>query len=95
MAKSSSTLASVLVMLRVPAWIGALYALLKSNADPDLWGHLRFGLDVLAMRHLPTADPYSYTSDRPWVNYEWLSELVMGASYRAFGTWGLSGSGLR
>ena len=50
----ATTLSTVLAMLRVPAWIGAFYALLTTNADPDLWGHLRFGLDALSSGHLRT-----------------------------------------
>jgi hypothetical protein len=82
-------LQSALVMLRVPAWIGVFYALLRTNADPDLWGHLRFGLDALAARRLETIDPYSYTSDIPWLNHEWLSEVVLAVAYRAGGPAGL------
>jgi len=76
-------------MLRVPAWIGVFTALLKTNSDPDLWGHLRFGLDALAARRLTTIDPYSYTSDIPWLNHEWLSEVTIAVAYRAFGPAGL------
>ena len=32
-------------------------------ADADLWGHVRFGLDILSAGHLPSVDPYSFTSD--------------------------------
>jgi len=73
----------------IPAWIGVFYVLLKTNADPDLWGHLRFGLDALAAHGLTTIDPYSYTSDIPWLNHEWLSEVVIAAAYQAFGSAGL------
>jgi hypothetical protein len=84
-----STLTSLLIMMRVPVWIAACYAVLKASADPDLWGHLRFGLDTLAAGHVSTSDPYSYTSDMPWVNHEWLSELLMAVAYRGFGNAGL------
>ena len=59
-------------------------------ADPDLWGHLRFGLDLLATRAIPLSDHYSFTSDRAWVNHEWLSELLMGFAYTYGGVWGLN-----
>lgn len=62
---------------------------LPTSADPDLWGHLRFGLDIVAARALPTADVYAFTSDRPWINHEWLSEVLMAVSYSAAGTSGL------
>lgn len=59
-------------------------------ADPDLWGHLRFGLDLLATRAIPWSDRYSFTSDQAWVNHEWLSELLMGFAYTYGGVFGLN-----
>jgi hypothetical protein len=59
------------------------------KADPDLWGHTRFGLDILESRSLPKVDPYSFTQDVSWINHEWLSELLMGAAYHSGGTFGL------
>ncbi len=61
-----------------------------THADPDLWGHVRFGLDTLATRSLPSVDPYSFTQDRPWINHEWLSEVGMAAAYRSAGPAGLA-----
>jgi hypothetical protein len=60
-----------------------------TRADPDLWGHLRFGLDMLSQHTLPSVDPYSFTQDVPWINHEWLSELIMGIAYRLGGSLGL------
>jgi hypothetical protein len=60
-----------------------------THADPDLWGHVRFGLDALATHSLPATDRYSFTQDRAWLNHEWLSEVVMAAAYEALGTLGL------
>ncbi len=62
-------------------------ALLVSGVagDPDFWGHLRFGLDILAQRQLTAVDPYSFTQDVPWVNHEWLSELLMAAAFQTAG----------
>jgi hypothetical protein len=62
---------------------------LATRADPDLWGHLRFGLDLLRDRRLTSIDPYSFTQDKPWTNHEWLSELQLAWAYRAGGTTGL------
>ncbi len=59
-------------------------------ADPDLWGHVRFGQDMRQRLSIPSEDPYSFTSDRPWVNHEWLSEVVMGAAFDLGGSVGLS-----
>jgi hypothetical protein len=85
----SNTVSNAIPVLRVPVWIGVFCALLTTTADPDLWGHVRFGLDMLSTGRLTTTDPYSYTSDIPWLNHEWLSELIMGAAYRTFGSGGL------
>jgi len=72
-------------------WIAfAAVALSATNADPDLWGHLRFGLDWWRDGSLASTDPYSFTQDRPWVNHEWLSEAVMAAAYLVAGGSGLA-----
>ncbi|HSC27326.1 MAG TPA: hypothetical protein VLD67_08635 [Vicinamibacterales bacterium] len=61
----------------------------RTYVDPDLWGHLRFGLDMLATGAIHSTDVYSFTSDRAWVNHEWLSELLMGLAYTPLGSTGL------
>lgn len=61
-----------------------------TRADPDLWGHVRFGLDTMHAGHLTSVDPYSFTQDVPWVNHEWLSEVQMGAAYAVGGDTGLA-----
>jgi hypothetical protein len=57
------------------------YVTFTTRVDPDLFGHVRFGLGILRDRDLPRPDPYSFTQDVPWVNHEWLSQLIMGAAY--------------
>jgi hypothetical protein len=54
-----------------------------SRADPDLWGHVRFGQDTVAARAVETVDRYSFASDRPWINHEWLAETLMYLAYAA------------
>jgi hypothetical protein len=75
--------------LRFAVLVATTVLTLTTHADPDLWGHVRFGQDILAARSIPVADPYSFTSDRPWVNHEWLAETVMAASYELAGGVGL------
>jgi hypothetical protein len=58
-------------------------------ADVDLWGHLKFGGDIVAAGTIPRTDPYSFTSDRTWVNHEWLAEVIFDAVYRVSGSAGL------
>lgn len=69
--------------------LSAVYLLAGTTADPDLWGHVRFGQDMLSARTVHVADSYSFASDKPWVNHEWLSEVLMAASFNAFGPAGL------
>jgi hypothetical protein len=59
-------------------------------ADPDLWGHLRFGLDFWR-DGLARVDRYSYvTAGQPWINHEWLAEAVMALAWTAGGAAGLN-----
>jgi hypothetical protein len=62
----------------------------RTAADADLWGHLRFGADLLRVHRLPADDPYSFTSDILWINHEWLAELVIAAFYACAGALGLN-----
>jgi hypothetical protein len=62
---------------------------LSTKADPDLWGHVRFGLDILRDHALPRHDPYSFTQDVPWVNHEWGSEALFAGAYQIGGVTGL------
>jgi hypothetical protein len=75
----------------VTAFTGLVVALLITPVagEPDIWGHLRFGLDVLASRSVPLWDPYTFTQDQPMVYHEWLSGVVMALAYHAGGFSGL------
>lgn len=68
----------------------AAVALLGSTADPDLWGHVRFGQDILASHDIPGSDSYSFTTDRPWINHEWLAEVAMALAFNVGGASGLN-----
>ncbi len=75
-----------------PALVVLIVAIVDSQryADPDLWGHVRFGQDVLKQGHLVLLEPYSYSAPgHLWLNHEWLSEILMGWLYNHFGTVGL------
>jgi len=73
--------------------IAALVALFaRTVADPDLWGHLRFGQDLLRTGQVIRPDPYSYmTGDQMWIKHEWLAEGIFALTYRAAGSQGLIG----
>jgi hypothetical protein len=61
-----------------------------TTGDPDLWGHVRFGQDMLAHGAIRLSDTYSFTADRAWINHEWLAELAMAMAFDAFGAAGLN-----
>jgi hypothetical protein len=63
--------------------------LVPAVPDVDLWGHTLFGGDIVHSRAIPTTDSYAFTSDVPWVNHEWLSEVCMYAAYMLGGGTGL------
>ena len=59
-------------------------------ADADLWGHVRFGQDLLASHSVVIADTHSFTADKPWINHEWLAEMAMASVFAALGPLGLN-----
>jgi hypothetical protein len=74
---------------RLIALLSAAFICTHAQVDPDLWGHLRFGLDTLRTGHLSSIDPYSFTQDVPWTNHEWVSEAFTALAYQAGGVFGL------
>src|SRR3990170_2223478 len=75
--------------VRLAVFLFLAFAVAPTVADVDLWGHVLFGRDIVNQREIPVIDPYSFTSDRPWVNHEWLAESVMYLSYWMMGPTGL------
>jgi hypothetical protein len=77
------------VIALVPAVMLASFSLFWFSytvADPDLWGHIRFGLDILTTGPFAQKDIYSYrTGSQPWINHEWLSEVVFAKLYDVAG----------
>lgn len=61
----------------------------RTVADADLWGNIRLGQAVLASGTPVARDPYSFTSDQPWINHEWLAEACMAIVYNHAGIPGL------
>jgi hypothetical protein len=80
-ARGWSIRATPATLCRVTLGAFVLTLVTNTSADPDLWGHLRFGLDMLASKSIPCADLYSFTADRAWINHEWVAELLIGIGY--------------
>lgn len=75
--------------LRVAVWCAFLVVISFTSADPDLWGHVRFGMDILRDGNIRQIDTYSFTSDREWVNHEWGAEVIAAAAFKLGGDAGL------
>jgi hypothetical protein len=62
----------------------------RSVTDPDVWWHLRTGQLILETHKIPHTDPYSFTKyGAPWIDHEWLSQILIYSTYRLAGWGGL------
>ena len=78
------------VAAKLLAFSSAIYFFSFITADPDLWGHIKFGGDIWRAKGLVRVDPYSFTAyGQPWINHEWLSEIIFYLTYRHLGDAGL------
>ena len=75
---------------RCMLFLALAIGLAHAGADADLWGHVRFGQDLLASHRLVIPDTHSFTADKPWINHEWLAEVAMASMYAALGPLGLN-----
>lgn len=74
-------LASLLVIA------SALHFLAGNVADPDLWGHVRYGQMILDGHGLPREDVFSYTAPgAPFYDHEWLTDLVFASLFAVGGS---------
>ena len=80
MSKLKENLYSISIIILIMAALFGISS--RSFVDPDLWGHLRFGLDTIEAGHIIQEDPYSYLSlDQRWINHEWLAEVAFGFAW--------------
>ncbi|MGA9811794.1 MAG: hypothetical protein WBQ64_03395 [Terriglobales bacterium] len=70
--------------------LGLFTMAVRGMSDPDLWWHLRTGQLILQNHAVFHTDPYSFTRfGQPWINHEWLSEILLFGIYRLAGFGGL------
>ncbi len=84
--------AAVSLLRYSPALIAFIIAVTDVGrwADPDLWGHIRFGQLVLTLGHAPARNPWSYSAPGYlWRDPEWLAEALLALAYDTFGVVGL------
>jgi hypothetical protein len=77
------------VLIRTALAIVLLAVIGHTRADPDLWGHVLFGKDIVSGGRIPETDAYSFMSDREWINHEWLAECAMYIAFAIGGAPGL------
>lgn len=76
---------AIVVLLIFVIFFGAVGEI----GEPDLWWHLRNAEHLATTHSFPNVDTYSFTAaGSPWLDHEWLSELIY---YGAFRTGGLRG----
>ena len=70
--------------------LGLFAMSVRGVADPDVWWHLRTGQLIVQNHSLVHSDPYSFTRfGQPWVNHEWLSDVLIYSLYGVAGWGGL------
>jgi hypothetical protein len=64
----------------------AVFQFSENTADLDLWGHLVYGQHMLHGGAIPKTDIYSWTAQgQPWINHEWIAEIILAIFYTAWG----------
>ena len=67
-----------------------LAAMTTNCADPDLWGHVQYGREVLRDGTLPQTTTWSFVAEgAQWVNHENIAELLLAWTFDTFGVVGL------
>src|SRR4051812_47065853 len=57
----------------------ALYQFSETTADPDLWGHIVFGQQMLKSHAVERTEMYSWTANgQPFINHEYGADLIIG-----------------
>src|ERR1700761_5424897 len=70
------------IAFRVWVILLAIYQFSENTADPDLWGHVTYGEEMIKSHALPKTEIYSWTSTgQPWINHEVISEISLGAAH--------------
>ena len=64
----------------------AVFQFSENTVDLDLWGHLVYGQHMLHSGAIPKTDIYSWTAQgQPWINHEWIAEIILAIFYTAWG----------
>jgi hypothetical protein len=84
-------------MAAIGAMVTLFYALFLFQGytaffrDSDAGWHIRTGEMILRTGSLPHTDPFSFTrAGQPWLAWEWLSDILMGAVHQTAGLTGVA-----
>ncbi len=62
----------------------------KEVRDLDIWLHLKTGEQIILNREIPLTDNFSFTKNgEPWINHEWLFQVLAYVFFSNFGFDGL------
>lgn len=87
---SSLNTFSLPLLIRGLVYLTAALSFSYVTADPDLWGHIKFGGETWNLGGVAKTDSYSYTAfGQPWVNHEWLTEVIFFLIYTAMDSTGI------
>src|SRR4029077_12229598 len=81
-------LPSVTHLIFIVVLFSLSYSVLSARllGDAGIGWHIRNGELMLRMHTVTRADPFSYTmSGRPWLAWEWLYDLIIGAIHKWLG----------
>lgn len=71
-------------------WLACALSLSLNIADPDLWGHVHYGQELLSEGELPRTATHTYTAEGyRWVNHETVAEVAYATIYTWFDDEGL------
>jgi hypothetical protein len=78
-------------LLYVTFWSSILISLWRPIRCTDLWWHLASGRYILQHHQIPKVDVFSLTCrGRPWINIEWLYQIVLYPCYQLGGLAGVT-----
>lgn len=85
--KANYIISSLLILI---VFFVVMIHLNKEIRDLDIWLHLKTGEQIVLNKEIPLNDSFSFTKEgQPWINHEWLFQLVAYSLYNQFGFDGL------
>lgn len=68
--------------------VGVLAGATRPLTDPDVWWHIRAGLEVLQRGAVPRIDTWSIAgAGKAWTSQDWLTNVILAAAH-GLGGWG-------